>query len=388
MNIQDLTEQVDNLISLKQEGDHWDFKREWYGNKADLLHDIICMANNLSSQDGLIIIGVDEERNYEIQDIVDDSNRRKTQDLVSFLRDKKFASGIRPTVIVQSIRLSQKTIDVIIVRNDRNTPYYLTEQYQGIFSNSIYTRIMDTNTPKNSSADINIIETLWKKRFGIDATALERIILYLQHPVDWIDTADGSRMYYKYAPEFVIEQISADDRDGYEFYLFGQYDSRPHWYDINVYYHQTLLNSLGGVALDGGRCFTATPNTAGLSLDGYKTNWDVSYKYFIKETIEFTVHKFYITDDMDEELTSRRRFLECVLIFDSEFEKASFDKFVEKNYSRYDTSDFEGSLPSFPDIEGYVMSAFKKDYIDSLIMRKMLNDFRADLLWICHDDRS
>ncbi|MCR3922022.1 MAG: ATP-binding protein, partial [Firmicutes bacterium] len=277
MNIRDLTEQVDNLISLKKEGDHWDFKREWYCNKADLLHDIICMANNLSSQDGLIIIGVDEDRDYEIQDIVEDSNRKKTQDLVSFLRKKKFAGGIRPTVTVQPVRLSQKTIDVIIVRNDRNTPYYLTEHYQGVFANNIYARIMDTNTPKNSSSDINIIETLWKKRFAINATALERVILYLQRPADWIDSSDESRMYYKYAPEFVIEQVSAaDDRDGYEFYLFGQYDSRPHWYDINLYYHQTLLDSLGGTALDGGRYFTATPNTAGLSLDGYRTNWDVT----------------------------------------------------------------------------------------------------------------
>ena len=379
MNIQDLTEQVDNLISLKQEGDHWDFKREWYSNKADLLHDIICMANNLSSQDGLIIIGVDEERDYEIKDIVDDSNRKKTQDLVSFLRDKKFAGGIRPTVTVQSIRFPKKTIDVIIVRNDRNAPYYLTEQYQGVFANNIYARIMDTNTPKNSSADINIIETLWKKRFGIDATALERIILYLQSPADWIDSADESRRYYKYAPEFVVEQVSAaDDRDGYEFYLFGQYDSRPHWYDINIYYHQTLLDSLGGAALDGGRYFTATPKTDGLSLDGHRMNWDISYKYFINGSIEYIVHKFYITDDMDEELTSRRRFLECVLIFDTELERSSFDRFVEGNYSYYNASDLEENLPHFPNIEGYVMSAFKKEYIDALILKKMLNDFRAD----------
>lgn len=187
MNIQDLIKQIVNLISMKQEGNHWDFKREWYNNKSDLLHDIICMANNLSNQDGFIIIGVDEETDYEIQDMEYDPNRKKTQDLVSFLRDKKFAGGIRPTVTVQPIRLSKKTIDIIIVCNDRNTPYYLTEQYQGVFANNIYVRIVDTNTPKNSSADINIVETLWKKRFGINATILERVILYLQNPADWIE---------------------------------------------------------------------------------------------------------------------------------------------------------------------------------------------------------
>lgn len=379
MNVKDLTEKVVNLISLKQEGDYWDFKREWYSNKADLLHDIICMANNLSNQDGLIIIGIDEETDYEIQDVEIDSNRKRTQDIVSFLRDKKFAGGIRPTVTVQAIKSSQKTIDVLIVCNDRNTPYYLTEQYQGVFANNIYVRIMDTNTPKNSSGDINIVETLWKKRFGINATALERVILYLQSPSDWIDSYNESRRYYKFAPEFVIEQVSAsDDRDGYEFYLFGQYDIRPHWYDINIYYHQTLLDSIGGAALDGGRCFTATPKIAGLSLYGNRMNWDISYKYFIKESIEYIVHKFYITDDMDEELTSRRRFLECVLIFNSALEKASFDKFVKENYSHYIVSDFEGNLPLFQQIEGYDMSAFKKDYLDALMLKKMLDDFRVD----------
>lgn len=381
MNIQDLTQQVFNLISMKQEGNRWDFKREWHSNKSDLLHDIICMDNNLSDQDGFIIIGVNEEIDYEIQDIEDDPNRKKTQDLVSFLRDKKFAGGIRPTVTVQAIQLSQKTIDVIIVLNDRNTPYYLTEHYQGVFANNIYVRIMDTNTPKNSSADVNIVETLWKKRFGINSTALERIILYLQIPEDWIDSPEESSRYYKFAPEFIIEKVSAaDDRDGYEFYLFGQYDNHPHWYDINIYYHQTLLDSLGGAALDGGRSFTATPKTNGLSLDGNSMNWDISYKYFIKGSIDYIVHKFYITDDMDEEFTSRRHFLECVLIFDSELEKTNFDKFAEENYIYYNASDFEGRLPLFPNIEGYVMSAFKKDYINALILKKMLNDFRDNLL--------
>lgn len=38
---------ITNLISLKQEGAYWDFKREWYesDHNTDLLHDIICMSN-------------------------------------------------------------------------------------------------------------------------------------------------------------------------------------------------------------------------------------------------------------------------------------------------------------------------------------------------------
>lgn len=94
-------EEVLRLIAFRQEGEHWDFKKEWHKNKSDLLHDIICMANNLSNHDGLIIIGVNEETDYSICDVTNDPNRRKTQDIVTFLRDKKFADGKRDSELMQ-----------------------------------------------------------------------------------------------------------------------------------------------------------------------------------------------------------------------------------------------------------------------------------------------
>ena len=41
---------VTDLISRKHEGDYWDFKETHHENKADLLHDIICLSNNLFIQ--------------------------------------------------------------------------------------------------------------------------------------------------------------------------------------------------------------------------------------------------------------------------------------------------------------------------------------------------
>ena len=123
------------------------FQKKWYQNKSDLLHDIICMANNLSNHDGLIIVGVDEETDYSICDVINDQNRRKTQDIVAFLREK-ICRRYSPNGICPTTHFWKKIIDVIVIRNDRNTPYYLTDQYQGVFANNIYARIMDTNTPK------------------------------------------------------------------------------------------------------------------------------------------------------------------------------------------------------------------------------------------------
>ena len=70
MDVFSFRTEIRQLIELRQEGEYWDFKKEWYQNKSDLLHDIICMANNLSNHDGLIIVGVDEETDYSICDVI------------------------------------------------------------------------------------------------------------------------------------------------------------------------------------------------------------------------------------------------------------------------------------------------------------------------------
>ena len=84
----DLVDIIRDLIASEKEGGYWDFKRQWYESNEDLLHDIICMANNLEDRDAYIIIGVDEENNFKINDVVGDLNRKNTQMLIDFLKDK------------------------------------------------------------------------------------------------------------------------------------------------------------------------------------------------------------------------------------------------------------------------------------------------------------
>ena len=58
----ELIDEIEALVDMHQEGSYWDFKREWYSKEkqADLLHDIICMANNMECRDAYIIIGIDD----------------------------------------------------------------------------------------------------------------------------------------------------------------------------------------------------------------------------------------------------------------------------------------------------------------------------------------
>lgn len=370
---------IEKLISLKQEGSYWDFKREWYSQdkKADLLHDIICMANNLSNRDSYIIIGVDEENDYSFSSVMDDPNRRNTQQLVDFLRDKHFAGGVRPVVHVENISIGENEIDVIVVHNSDATPFYLTEKYQSVMSNNIYTRVMDSNTPKNKSADLSHIELLWKKRFGLLASLLERMMIFLKNPGLWdcSPSCFEEKLYYRFSPEFTIETVMDDSKNGYQYYLFNQTDIHPRWYDINLYYHQTMLASLEGVSLDGGRYFTPSPRTDGISLTQYH-NWDVAFKYYIKNSIEYIVHEFYYHPDGDDETIAHNRFMKCILVFECDSEKENFKEYLKLNWDKKENYIDNIWLPYFEEVDGYNMDAIKEEYLNSQILQKMLVVFR------------
>lgn len=56
-------------------------------------------------------------------------NRKSTQMLVDFMRNKKFAGGIRPRVMVEIMQLETGIIDIIVIKNGYSTPYVLEESY-------------------------------------------------------------------------------------------------------------------------------------------------------------------------------------------------------------------------------------------------------------------
>ena len=365
-------DKIFELINLKQESEYWDFKRQWHENKADLLHDIICMANNLSDNDGYIIIGIDEENDYSIRDVKLDKNRKNTQKIVDFLKDKKFVGDNRPTVYVQPIEWAEQFIDVIIIQNNMHTPYYLKEDFQGIKANYIYTRIMDTNTSKNSNADLDKVEYLWKKRFGINKTVQERVTIYLKDKKNWFQNEFGV-IYYKFAPEFTIKCEYDESRKGYEVYMLGQIDNTPYWEDIYLYYHSTLLHTVSAVALDGGRCFSTAPNRKFIKID--KKNY--CYYYFIENSLEYVLHEYYIFDTriLSEESWARQKFFDVVLLFNSEDELEKFNEYVLTQQDRF-TPYKEDEVPYISDLLGYNVEELKQQWFDARTFKKLLDEFR------------
>ena len=370
-----LKEEIIQLISMKQEGGYWDFKKQWHEKKTSLLHDIMCMANNLHNRNAYIIIGIDEEQDFVVVDVKADPNRRNTQKMVDFLKDKKFVGGIRPLVHVEQLSLCSGDIDVIVIENSNNTPYYLTDPFEGVRANYVYTRVMDTNTPIDRSADINNIEYLWRKRFHIDEMPIDKFTHFLRNSDDWEPTQDHEMGYfYKYAPEYTFA-CEADDRGGYEYYIFGQVDTRPSWWTITLKYHQTAIAQFLGLALDGGRSFVIAPKRAH-DLFGFGSP---GVGFYIRDELRYQLHQFYHKKETCEEY-SHRTYMRSILVFESDYEYEKFKHYVKNNMSRYkelyseqDTT----SLPHFPQLKGFDMSVFIKDYKDALVAKKMLEEFRT-----------
>lgn len=375
-------DEIVNLIDLHYEGEYWDFKKQWYSDaRGDMLHDIICMANNLVNRDAYIIIGVDEENDYKICDVRNDEKRLNTQMIVDFLKDKHFAGNIRPRVHISPIAINGSYVDVIVIENQSNTPFYLTKLYNSVRPNVIYTRVQDTNTPKDSNADLQHIEYLWKKRFGLVLSPLERIYTYLQHTSEWVDIPtdyETEGKYYRFAPEFTIRRTldPEDGRDGYEYYLFGQTDTRPHWSEIRLFYHQTLMAEFGGAYLDGGRCFTTTPIMDGFSTSS-GTSWDIAYSYMVKGSPEHLISEFYYDSNSMEQRHAHTCFENSIMIFESEDEHQMFNWYAEEHWCCKDKYTKDIYEPYFPELANYNMQHFKEQYRNVQILKNMLREMRS-----------
>ncbi|MFP3392419.1 helix-turn-helix domain-containing protein [Brevibacillus sp. SIMBA_040] len=210
----ELKEEILLLINTKREDDYWDFKQQHHTNKADLLLDIICMANNRVDRDAYIIFGI-ADKTFEVVGVENDENRKNQQMVIDFLKSKSFVSGIRPRVEIRTLILADHEVDVLIVKNSTDTPYFLTDRYSDgnrtVPANHIYTRVGDTNTDIDKSADINNIEYLWKKRFLLTRSPFEQIINRLEKKDEWM--SDEDTYYNIYNPEFTITiEFDEDDR--------------------------------------------------------------------------------------------------------------------------------------------------------------------------------
>ena len=321
-----MLEYILDLINKKYEGSFWDFKVCHHKEQADLLHDILCMANNQTYNDGLIIFGVSNDG--EVIGVENDQFRRTQQNIIDFLSTLKFVGELRPTIELKTFIVYEKRIDVLIIRNDVYTPYILKENYKKVSNNYVYTRIGDTNTPINKTADINHMEFLWKKRFGIVPNPLKRFETYLINKESWSEKQYNC--YYIEHPEFTIKVDDENNSEGIEFYSYMMMNKNTTFSVIELCYFSTVLIHRQIVWLDSGRYLTNCPNWGSIDCQMYQRK-SLIYKYFIEGTFDYNLHKFLFDENSDEANIAHRRFMEVILVFKSEIERDEFEYFITSN---------------------------------------------------------
>lgn len=217
-----IQEEAPNLIALKREGAYWDFKKEWHKDNSELIHDILCLANNLEGDVSYLFIGIDEEEGYSVCDVEnnDHAERKTNQMIVDMLSKTKWDNGQPPFAVVEPMELDGGTIGILCVVSRReDMPYSLSKGSGKVRAHMVHTRRVDSNTPIDEGASWNEVEDIWRHHFSLDESPLARVKVMLEDKEHWrflSEVVGTEDKYYLYAPEFTVCHYSDDERDGYE----------------------------------------------------------------------------------------------------------------------------------------------------------------------------
>lgn len=334
-----LQQLIIGLIESHREDDWWDFKQEHYYDKADLIHDIICMANNRPRHDSYIILGV-QDNTFEILGVENNPNRRNQQSIVDILRNTAFAGGVRPRIELQTIEYQNHELDILIIKDSNCVPYYLERPYQddSIKNESgkkygkivrpfhIYTRVVDNNTAIDKQADINDIEYLWRKRFGIDLPIIDRLHILLDETDKWFfDWGNKKYCYHINFPEFQITQ-SEEMKQGWV--PAAAFYTHPvmHLANLKITYHNTIIYETNLWSFDEFRRYL--PEAQNCLVPNQYEFW---YSYYLLDSIEGKLLKIFTNGNCN--ISSREPNYNQFLIFNDIDEKIAFDKYISIHFN-------------------------------------------------------
>ena len=115
------------LINRKTEGSYWDFKRKHHEHNANLVHDVLCLANTTKHLGPrFLIFGVDD-KDYPLHPIDTDPDRRTQADITSLFRDN--ARGTHAEKNPQ--RLAMGTCGAVATRKGRR-PRTIRKRQSGV----------------------------------------------------------------------------------------------------------------------------------------------------------------------------------------------------------------------------------------------------------------
>lgn len=376
------------LLTQRREADFWDVKQEWHKNIENLIKDIICFANTVHNKDCYLIIGITDD--LKICGIGSEDRRRRQSDVIDTLSKLPFAGDNVPKIEVKTVLMPSDfeegkvvEVDVLIIFNSYSTPYYLKmvkDRYKNVMvQGCIYSRVADRNTPDKSNSEIQQIEMLWKKRFGLTKSSLEYIIDSLNRKLDWQE--HNEYWYNIYRPEYIL-RINYDETtewDEYEFYSYSQDNESTHFYMLDIIANNTVLEQYQVVCLDSGRLCIPVPEWSFLNVCSDCFGNDC-YKYYIKGSNRYKLLKFMFDNENSDQYYAFQSFKDVVLIFESEDEKENFEGYLLCCYSNYSKQVEQCNKYNYINTGNKQKNeAYKRRLHIGVVLNEMLKEFRSKI---------
>lgn len=290
-----MRELIEQLVKEKREGEWWDFKLKHHVNLADLLHDVLCMANILYKGDRYIIFGINDD--YEMVGINAVDKRNTQADILDYFRKMRFANYNIPNMELSTYTFGGIVIDLLIIKDSNNKPYFLTEDGKRgktvVRSGVIYSRLGDTNTPKDRCANPYEIEAMWRERFGLNDKASDRFMKVLLDFNKWqYDGIDSA--FYDIDPDYTIE-IGSSETDGGKFWWEEGLFEKTTKYYYHLKYKKVELHKIPVVRFRSENLCIPFPNIEYVTYPGKRDNCTTDIYcdlfFFQKNTIEYSLFK-------------------------------------------------------------------------------------------------
>lgn len=284
---------VSNLIYKKCEGLWWDFKQKFHNDLYDLLHDIICLSNVIHEGERYLIFGISDE--LDVIGLKSEDKTYTQADILDLLRKQPFAENNAPNVSLKFIKYQNKDIAILKIENERLKPYFLTRDIKSrgklLRAGTIYSRVKDTNTPKDSCANPHDIKAMWVERFGLDLTASKRFSFILEDAENW--KYDGiNEAFYALDPDFTIE-VSNIECEGGQYWWQNSFFEKPRKYNYILKFKNTIMHEVPVIHFRNENLCIPFPNIEFISypkkLDGLSANFYCDLFYFQKGTLEYSL---------------------------------------------------------------------------------------------------
>lgn len=389
-----LDEIIMELLHLGVEGEYWDFKEKPYffegqsdkdknKKKGDLLHDIICMANNLSNRDAFIIMGI-QDKPVKITGAKQFSNKWTQESYQDFLQNLTWAGDMIPIVEFRTIHNGE--LDVLIIKKSNRVPFYITKKCNKVRENQIYVRKGSKNTAIDSQAEIGDIEKLFEFRFGLTPYPKERVINYISDHGHWIEMKEDYETrswYYEKFPEYTIELSRDPDNETLASpdYAYVHMNCKSSWQILRVKYHQTTLMEYTAHYVDETRGVVVAPRFSSIKIREDETLVSTKqYCYYFQECTEIKL-MFLLQDLLRQGTLVLENHLALIPIYKNDEEKSKVENIINKNKEDFNFKMEHEILKSIishgSELSEESEMIVRHDLAVTKVVKNILNEYRA-----------